>query len=109
MTYRNGAFVVDTRESRVALVVDSMGKRVHVRAPGGGEEWEVPFTALRLATREERETAGLWPQMARSPIDCETCPELSAAYREAEASGDKVRTGAAVVAQRSHWRREHGL
>ncbi len=109
MTYRNGAFVVDTREERIGQVIDSIGARVHLREPGGGREWEVPFSALRLATRDEREVIGLWPQMIRPMTGCAECPELAAALREAQAGDDKLKKSRALVAQRGHWRLEHGL
>ncbi|MBT2382662.1 hypothetical protein [Streptomyces sp. ISL-11] len=105
MTYRNGAYVVDTREDRIGQVIGGVGKRVHVRMPGGGQTWEVPFEELRLATREERAAAGLWPVGERPSLrDCKTCPELDAAWREAKAGGDEVEAGNALVAQRRHWR-----
>ncbi|MEU3755467.1 hypothetical protein AB0H17_22270 [Streptomyces olivoreticuli] len=109
MTYRNGAFVVDTREERIGQVIDSVGRRVHLREPGGGREWEVPFSALRLATRDEREIVGLWPQMIRPMAGCAECPELAAELREAQAGDDKLKKSRALVAQRGHWRLEHGL
>ncbi|MBB5117723.1 hypothetical protein FHS36_001129 [Streptomyces eurocidicus] len=103
--YRNGAFVVDTREGRLAQVIGGAGKRVSVRRPGGGQEWEVPFSELRLATREERQAVGLWPSDPSSGLyGCPTCPELDAAWREANARGDEARAGDALVAQRRHWR-----
>lgn len=37
MTYRNGAFVMDTRENRIAQVIGNAGRRVQVRRPGGLE------------------------------------------------------------------------
>ncbi|MBT2384902.1 hypothetical protein [Streptomyces sp. ISL-11] len=107
MTYRNGAFVVDTREGRIAQVVDGSGRHTRVREPGGGREWEVPFAALRLATREEREAAGLWPAGTRPLYGCTECAELDAAYRAAAQGSDEVETGNALVAQRRHWRSAH--
>ncbi|WKK21734.1 hypothetical protein QZH56_23205 [Streptomyces olivoreticuli] len=109
MTYRNGVFVMDTREERIGQVIDSIGTRVQLREPGGGREWEVPFSALRLATCDEREVIGLWPQMIRPMTGCAECPELAAALREAQAGGDKLKKSRALVAQRGHWRLEHGL
>ncbi|WP_199843923.1 hypothetical protein [Streptomyces albireticuli] len=97
--------MVDTREGRLAQVIDGVGKRVNVRRPGGGMEWEVPFADLRLATREERQAAGLWPpEPVGALYGCPTCPELMAAWREANAGGDEVKAGDALVAQRRHWR-----
>ncbi|MEU5419329.1 hypothetical protein [Streptomyces sp. NPDC020667] len=109
MTYRNGAFVVDTREERIGQVIDSVGRRVHLREPGGGQEWEVPFSALRLAKRDEREVIGLWPQTIKPFRGCGECPELAAALRDAQAGGDRLKAAKAILAQRAHWRLEHGL
>ncbi|MEV6672242.1 hypothetical protein [Streptomyces sp. NPDC051162] len=109
MAYRNGVFVVDTREGRIVQVIDSVGKRVFVRAPGGGAEWEVPFSALRLATREERDEAGLWPTGTWSRSRCPECPVLERAWREAAAGGDKMREATALVALRGHERVVHML
>ncbi len=106
MTYRNGAFVVDTRDGRIVQVIGGTGGRVHVRPPGGGTEWEVPFVALRLATSEERAAVRRNPETARRPgiADCPTCPALKAAWWEAENGGDAAKAGDALVAMRRHWR-----
>ncbi|MEU2873877.1 hypothetical protein ABZ769_32530 [Streptomyces olivoreticuli] len=107
MTYRNGAFVMDTRDGRIAQVIGGRGQRVNVREPGGGVEWEVPFGAVRLATREERGAAGLWPE--GSPARCAECEELKVALRETEARGGKADVDNALVAQRKHWTNTHTL
>ncbi|MEU5427663.1 hypothetical protein AB0H73_18970 [Streptomyces olivoreticuli] len=109
MTYRNGAFVVDTREGWIGQVIDSAGSRVHVRAPGGGAEWEVPFSVLRLATREERDEVGLWPRGTRSRKGCPECPALELAWRDAAEGGDKLKEATALVALRRHGRVVHML
>ncbi len=106
MTYRNGAFVMDTRGGRIAQVIGSRGQRVNVREPGGGAEWEVPFSALRLATREERGAVGLWPEGAAR---CAECEESKVALREAEAGGGRADVDTALVAQRMHWANAHTL
>ncbi|WP_171167496.1 hypothetical protein [Streptomyces sp. I05A-00742] len=59
MTYREGAYVVDTRSAKLAQVMARVGPRVYVRPPGGGREWEAPPEALRLATRDEQMAAGI--------------------------------------------------
>ncbi|MFF7728423.1 hypothetical protein [Streptomyces sp. NPDC008001] len=107
MTYRVGAFVVDTPEGQIAQVIGVVGSRVTLRRPGGGPEWEVPFGSLRLATREDREAVGLWPAGSRPMYGCTECAQLEAAYREAAAGGDPVVTGDALVLQRRHWRAVH--
>ncbi|MFD7235612.1 hypothetical protein ACFWAT_09900 [Streptomyces syringium] len=109
MTYRNGAFVMDTRENRIAQVIGNAGRRVQVRRPGGGLEWEVPCSVLRLATREERVAAGLWPVGPRPLLGCGECAELTAAWREAAAGEDEVEAGDALVALRRHRRASHLL
>ncbi|MEV4924365.1 hypothetical protein [Streptomyces roseoverticillatus] len=107
MTYRIGAFVVDTREGKIAQVVGAAGSRVTLRRPGGGLEWEAPFGSLRLATREDREAAGLWPSGARPMYGCVECPQLKDAYNDAVAGGDAYATGEALVVLRRHWRMVH--
>ncbi|MFC5149110.1 hypothetical protein [Streptomyces aureoversilis] len=106
MTYRNGAFVVDTREGRMAQVIGSEGHRVQVRQPGGGLEWEVPFSSLRLATSAERAAARANPEPPARPAiaDCPECPALKAAWWEATIEGDPFKAGDALVAVRRHWR-----
>ncbi|MGI5338629.1 hypothetical protein ACQEVS_15080 [Streptomyces sp. CA-181903] len=59
MTYREGAYVVDTRSAKLAQVMAQAGRRVYVRPPRGGREWEAPAEVLRLATRDEQAAAGL--------------------------------------------------
>ncbi|MCC3775913.1 hypothetical protein [Streptomyces sp. UNOB3_S3] len=107
MTYRNGAYVMDTRENRLAQVIGSTDARVQVQRPGGGLQWEVPVADVRLATREERDAAGL-PASA-SPVGCAECAALVAARQEAGASGDEEKAVDAMVAVRSHFREAHVL
>ncbi|MFF7727708.1 hypothetical protein [Streptomyces sp. NPDC008001] len=111
MTYRVGAYVVDTREDRVAQVIGHRGACVRVRTPGGGGEWEVPVGALRLAMSDER---AAFRVLANSDgahgAGCARCGELEAAWRAACAAGE--RTGAAIDALsrfRNHWRLDHPL
>ncbi len=107
VTYRVGAYVVDTRDDRIAEVIGAMGRRVRVRGPGGGPEWDVPFASLRLATREEREKAGV--RGTRSPLGCTECADLEAARRQAVAHGEEEAFVDATVAVRSHFRDAHLL
>ncbi|MBF6048242.1 hypothetical protein GO001_24005 [Streptomyces sp. NRRL B-1677] len=111
MTYRVGAYVVDTREGRVAQVVGHRGARVQVRAPGGGIEWEVPASVLRLAVWQEREAVRLLANSdcAPAPKGCARCDELEAAWRAAcAATGERtVTTGWALNRFRDHWRLDH--
>ncbi|MBZ4319275.1 hypothetical protein [Streptomyces huiliensis] len=103
MTYRTGTYVVDVREDRLVQVIGAVGDRVQVRRPGGGLEWEVPPSVLRLATREERNAAGLRPYQT----GCGRCAELEAARRVAVAGGDRVVSGNAKAAVLTHWVTEH--
>ncbi|MEU5191857.1 hypothetical protein AB0G83_32680 [Streptomyces klenkii] len=111
MTYRVGAYVVDTREDRVAQVIGHRGAHVQVRAPGGGTEWEVPAAALRLAVGQEREAVRLLANSDRAPAPsgCARCAELEAAWRAAcAATGERtVTTGWALNRFRNHWRLDH--
>jgi hypothetical protein len=59
MTYRTGVFAVDTSTGKLGQIMDTTGLHVHLRPVGGGKEWTCPPKALRLATREEREAAGV--------------------------------------------------
>lgn len=106
MTYRNGVFVMDTRENRLVQVIGDIGDRVQVRTPGGGLEWEVPAGALRLATSEERAAARA---ATTRLMNCTECAQLEAARRRAIAGGDEEQAGDALVAVRSHRRRAHAL
>ncbi|MDT0450944.1 hypothetical protein [Streptomyces hesseae] len=101
MTYRIGAYVVDTRDDRIAQVVGEGETLVAVRQPGGEAVWEVPPSALRLATREDRNAAGLRPYLS----GCAECVELDDALRKAVGE-DRSRAGAAV---RMHWIVTHGV
>ncbi|MEU7131944.1 hypothetical protein [Streptomyces sp. NPDC046261] len=103
-TYRVGAYVIDTRTATLAQIMGTPGPRVQVRAPGGGREWEVPPQALRLATRGEREAAGV-RGVPRSPVGCAECAELEAVRRAAVGAAAVD----AVVAVRSHFRDAHLL
>ena len=57
MTYRTGAYVVDTRTDRLGRVTGVFGAIADLRTPGGAE-WRAPHSALRLATTREMEAAG---------------------------------------------------
>lgn len=107
MAYRIGAYVVDTRENRIAQVIGNRGSRAQVRQPGGGLEWEVPFPSLRLANRTEREEAEA--SAPGSLVGCTECVDLEAARREAVASGEEEAAVDATIAVRSHFRDAHLL
>ncbi|MFH8785313.1 hypothetical protein [Streptomyces roseoverticillatus] len=111
MMYRVGAYVVDTREDRVAQVIGHRGAHVKVRAPGGGAEWEVPASALRLAMGQEREAVRVLANRDDAPQrrGCARCAELEAAWRAAcAATGERTTTtGWALNRFRNHWRLDH--
>ncbi|MEU3353283.1 hypothetical protein [Streptomyces sp. NPDC037389] len=113
MTYREGAYVVDTRSATLAQVMGNVGTRVQIRRPGGGREWEAPTEALRLATRAEREAAGLRDSAAApsaSPAGCAECVRLDTARRAAGEYGELTEAAVdAMVAVRSHFRDTHVL
>ncbi|MBZ4322689.1 hypothetical protein [Streptomyces huiliensis] len=93
VTYRAGSYVVDVRDGRLAQVAETADDLVHVRSPnGGGEPWTVPPDALRLATRAERQAAGLRPYQT----GCDECAALET-VRRAAGSGD------ATAAAYTHW------
>ncbi|MEU7136820.1 hypothetical protein [Streptomyces sp. NPDC046261] len=109
MTYRNGAYVVDTRENKLVQVVGGADARVQVQRPGGGLQWEVPASALRLATRAERDAVGLGAGAASSPVGCGECARLEAARRAAAAGDDTDAADDATIAVRRHFRDAHLL
>ncbi|MFI1796169.1 hypothetical protein ACH427_02235 [Streptomyces sp. NPDC020379] len=107
MTYRVGAYVVDTREEKLAQVIGHRGSHVQVRRPGGGLEWEVPAGALRLAMGEE---CAAFRALANSDrgAGCARCAELDAAWREACAAGERTSAAADALSRfRNHWRLDH--
>ncbi|GHC75065.1 hypothetical protein [Streptomyces cinnamoneus] len=108
-TYREGAYVIDTRSATLAQVLGPAGAHVRVAVPGGGRQWEVPSQWLRLATRVERETAGVRGSAPRSAVGCTECTGLEAARREAVAGGDEEAVVDATIAVRSHFRDAHLL
>ncbi|MCC3776185.1 hypothetical protein K6I33_000464 [Streptomyces sp. UNOB3_S3] len=101
VTYRIGAYVVDTRDDRIAQVVGEGETLVAVRQPGGGSVWEVPPSALRLATREDRNAAGLRPYLS----GCAECVDLDDAQQKAVGE-DRSRAAAAA---RMHWIVTHSV
>ncbi|MFF4531746.1 hypothetical protein ACFY1P_21050 [Streptomyces sp. NPDC001407] len=109
MTYRVGAYVVDTREDRVAQVIGHRGSRVQVRTPGGGAEWEVPTGSLRLAMSAERAAFRLLAN-SDGPLaaGCPRCAELDAAWHAACEAGERTSAAADALSRfRNHWRLDH--
>ena len=52
-----GAWVVDTRTDRTALVAGVLSGRLYLRKPGGGTEWDAMPAHVRLATDHEQLSA----------------------------------------------------
>ncbi len=48
-----GTWVVDTSTDRMAVVVDVILGRLHLRRMGGGVEWDAAPEGVRLATERE--------------------------------------------------------
>jgi hypothetical protein len=61
-----GAYVVDTRNGRVGIVMGHEGPYVQLRPCGGGREWDAEPGAVRRATPAERIGAGTAYANARS-------------------------------------------
>ncbi|WP_171164925.1 hypothetical protein [Streptomyces sp. I05A-00742] len=99
MTYRAGSYVVDVRDGRLAQVAEAADGLVRVRSLKGGAPWNAPPDALRLATREERQAAGLRPYQT----GCDECAALEAARRTAAEGGDVLRSRNATAAAYTHW------
>ncbi|MBH1936097.1 hypothetical protein I5Q34_17780 [Streptomyces sp. AV19] len=99
MTYRAGSYVVDVRDGVLVQVAEAADDLVRVRALSGGDPWGVPPSALRLATREERQAAGLRPYQT----GCDECAALEAAKRNAAEGGDVTRSRNATAAAYTHW------
>ncbi|MEU2870307.1 hypothetical protein ABZ769_14050 [Streptomyces olivoreticuli] len=104
-----GAYVVDTREEKLAQVIGHRGSRVQVRTPGGGAEWEVPADALRLAMSAERAAFRVLANSDRMHVPgCARCAELDSAWREACAAGERTSAAAGALSRfRNHWRLDH--
>ncbi|MEU5427584.1 hypothetical protein AB0H73_18545 [Streptomyces olivoreticuli] len=60
ITYRLGAWLVDTQRGRVGRMCGTEKGVAHLRSPAGDEEWETAPDALRLASRDELMQAGIW-------------------------------------------------
>ncbi|MFI9204927.1 hypothetical protein [Streptomyces sp. NPDC053048] len=103
MTYRVGAYVIDTRSATLAQVMGTVDCHVLVRRPDGGQTWDVPPQALRLASRKECAAAGVGAAVA----GCGRCAELLATQRRAVDKGERELAIAATIAVRAHVRKAH--
>lgn len=61
-----GSFVVDTRDERLARVMDVRSKRLYLRPPCGGTEWEAMPQHVRPTTPQEDLSALVSIENARS-------------------------------------------
>ncbi|GAA2921500.1 hypothetical protein GCM10020221_17150 [Streptomyces thioluteus] len=105
MTYRVGSYVVDVGKGQVVQVVGATDGLVRVSDVGGGPQRGVPAEMLRLATREERQAAGLRPYQ----VGCDTCAELEMARQAAAAGEDRDRSRNATAAAYAHWIASHSV
>ncbi|WP_198535517.1 hypothetical protein [Streptomyces caatingaensis] len=87
------------RDGDLVQVVDAVDDLVRVRALSRGDTWGVPPGVLRLATREERQAAGLRPYQT----GCDECAAFEAARRTAAEGGDVQRSRNATAAAYTHW------
>ena len=51
--FKQGDVVFDEESNKVGQYMDKVGGQIHLRPLGGGREWPVPATRVRLATPEE--------------------------------------------------------
>jgi hypothetical protein len=115
MTYRIGAYVVDLETARLGQVVREAASRVVLRQPSIGLEWEANPGALRLASRHEREAAGVHlnetsvAAPVTVPADCDECQRLGRAEAEARSASDHSRAADYRVLARRHLRNAHGV
>ncbi len=61
-----GSFVVDTRTDRVARVIDVGDRRLYLRPPTGGVEWEALPQHVRATDPQEDLSARVAVENARS-------------------------------------------
>ncbi|GAA1895781.1 hypothetical protein GCM10009753_25870 [Streptantibioticus ferralitis] len=121
MTYRIGAYVMDTETARVGQVVGESASRVILRQPGTGLEWEADPRVLRLASRDEREAIGVHSNgtsvvghlagedSVTVQADCEECQRLGRAEAEARSASNHSRAADYRVLARRHLRNVHGV
>ncbi|GAA0391798.1 hypothetical protein [Streptomyces luteireticuli] len=104
MTYRVGTYVMDVPAGRLVQVMGAADDLVKVRGVDGSYR-EVPAASLRLATREERQDAGLRPYQ----VGCDTCAKLEASRRAAAVGEDRDRSRNATAAAYAHWIATHAV
>lgn len=51
--YEIGTLVVDTARQRIGRVMDCVGRRLQLRPPGGGREWDADPASVREAKDDE--------------------------------------------------------
>ncbi|MEU0200240.1 MULTISPECIES: hypothetical protein [unclassified Streptomyces] len=117
-----GTLVYDQRARRVGEYQDRSGPHVMLRPVGGGREWQADVAEIRVATLDERLSAGvralnersregLSADPTRPPVPvpgCAACEELAVRRDKARAAFDGSAVTDANVLLRQHQRKEHG-
>ncbi|MFF4409016.1 hypothetical protein ACFY2W_31800 [Streptomyces sp. NPDC001262] len=110
-----GALVLDTRRDLIGEVMDAVGGRVILRAPGGGREWEAlpcdirPATSTdalsaKVADANERSTQGpLAPPRPR----CATCADIRRRRHKALEADDRDEAARLTTVMGRHQREAH--
>ncbi|MDX3455358.1 hypothetical protein PV396_26045 [Streptomyces sp. ME02-8801-2C] len=123
-SFEPGALLHDPETDRVGEYQATVGPYALLRPVGGGREWQAAPTSLRVATPEQRLSAGVraaneragratwgYAELDRPPVpvaDCETCAEVAALRRAAQAASDASAETDADVLMRRHHRAAHG-
>ncbi|MEU0246041.1 hypothetical protein ABZ192_17180 [Streptomyces sp. NPDC006235] len=117
-----GTLVYDPATRKVGEYQDRTGPYVMLRPVGGGREWQADPARIRVATLEERLSAGvraanhrsregLSADPSRPPVPvpgCAVCEELGVRRDQARAAFDGSAVTDANVLLRHHQRQEHG-
>ncbi|MFF7795286.1 hypothetical protein [Streptomyces sp. NPDC007991] len=117
-----GTLVYDPATRKVGEYQDRTGPYVMLRPVGGGREWQADPARIRVATLEERLSAGVraandrsreglsaGPSRPPAPVPgCATCEELGVRRDKARAAFDGSAVTDANVLLRQHQRQEHG-
>ena len=123
-SFEPGTLLHDPVTDRVGEYRDTVGPYALLRPVGGGREWQASPASLRVATREQRLSAGVraaneragratwgYVDLGRPPqpvTDCETCAEVAGLRQAARAASDASAETDADVLMRRHHRAEHG-
>ncbi|MDX3750755.1 hypothetical protein [Streptomyces sp. AK08-02] len=123
-SFEPGTLVHDPETDRVGAYQAVVGPYAMLRPVGGGREWQAAPASLRVATPEQRLSAGVRAANERAgratwgyldvglppqPVaGCETCAEIVGLRRAAQAESDGSAETDADVLLRRHQRAEHG-